>query len=125
MANQGIIFIEQLKISTTIGAHAFEQQIQQLIILDIAMQAELTAAICNDDLQYTIDYQQVSKVITNFVAKQTFKLIESLAAAIADLLLQQFNISWIKLTLKKPGALPNTHCVGVTIEKTTATCTTN
>ena len=118
MSSQDTIFIHQLKIRTKIGVHKWERQIDQLVLIDIEMQTNLEQAIATDNLANTLDYQNVSEKIISFVKSKSFNLIESLAAAIADMLLVNPILANLKITVTKPAALPNASCVGVTIART-------
>jgi len=46
-----------------------------------------------------------------------FELIETLAESVAELIMSEFSVPWIKLTLHKPGALPKALSLGVQIER--------
>lgn len=43
--------------------------------------------------------------------------METLAERTAELLLQEFNAPWVRITVRKPGALAEARTVGVTIER--------
>ena len=55
-----------------------------------------------------------------FVAESQFQLVETLAERTAALLLAEFGLSWVRLTVRKPGALAGKTAVGVTIERSAA-----
>lgn len=57
-------------------------------------------------------------MISSFVEKSEFQLVETLAERIADCLLTQFKLPWVKVTLGKPGAVTGSSEVGVIIERT-------
>ena len=47
----------------------------------------------------------------------SYQLVESLAEALASLLIEEFAIPWLRLRITKPGAVPGTDAVGVLIER--------
>ena len=47
-------------------------------------------------------------------------MLEALAEALAELLREEFGVSWLRLTLRKPGAVPEAEYVGVRIERGSA-----
>jgi 7,8-dihydroneopterin aldolase/epimerase/oxygenase len=44
--------------------------------------------------------------------------VETLAERIAMLILEEFGVSWVSITLSKPGAIRGSRDVGVTLERT-------
>jgi dihydroneopterin aldolase len=55
-----------------------------------------------------------------FVEASEFKLVETLAHRLALLVLEEFDIGWIRLSVNKPGAIRGSRDVGVSIERTRA-----
>ena len=53
-----------------------------------------------------------------FVDESSFHLVETLAEHIAMLILEEFGVSWVSITLSKPGAIRNSRDVGVMLERT-------
>lgn len=110
-----IVFIRELTVKTIIGIHDWEQQVPQKLSLDLEFAADAINA--KDNINNVIDYNQVSVWITEYLANNKFKLIETLADNLANLLQQEFNMQKLKLTIRKIKAIPNAQCVGVTIER--------
>jgi len=52
-----------------------------------------------------------------FVEESKFHLVETLAQHIAMLILEDFGIAWVRLSLSKPGAIRNSRDVGVMLER--------
>jgi dihydroneopterin aldolase len=65
----------------------------------------------------TVDYKQIAKRVLAFIEASEFKLVETLAHRLALLLLEEFSLDWVRLSLNKPGAIRNARDVGVTIER--------
>ncbi len=112
------MFIRALKIPTIIGTHVWERQMQQTVVLDLEIAIDATMVAQKNDLAAGIDYSSVAETVSEFVKNSDFLLLESLAQAIAELILERFKTPRIKLSLAKPGAIPNTQAVGVVIERT-------
>ena len=55
-----------------------------------------------------------------FVQESKFHLVETLVEQIASLVLAEFAVEWVRVTLSKPGAIRGSRDVGVTIERTRA-----
>jgi dihydroneopterin aldolase len=47
-------------------------------------------------------------------------LVETLAEALAELLVKEFAVSWLRLSVAKPGAIEGSKEVGVAIERSAA-----
>jgi dihydroneopterin aldolase len=112
-----IIFLRGLEIETTIGIYEWERKIKQTVILDLEMAADIRQAASTDDIQYTVDYKAVAKRLIEFVEKSEFYLVETLAERIAQLLLREFSLPWVRVSLNKKGAIRGASDVGVIIER--------
>ncbi|NJN46319.1 MAG: dihydroneopterin aldolase [Candidatus Competibacteraceae bacterium] len=112
-----IIFIRDLRIETVIGIYEWERQINQTVSLDLEMAADIRRAAATDSIEDTLNYKAVAKRLIEFVGASQFQLVETLAERIADLVLNEFNIPWLRLTLSKPGALRGARDVGIIIER--------
>lgn len=111
------VFIEQLEVITTIGAYDWEQEIKQKLVLDIEMAHDNRVAGKSDDVADALDYAQVSAAVINHIVHGRFLLVERVAEEVAQLVMSQFNVPWIKIRLTKPGAVPQAKGVGVVIER--------
>ena len=112
-----LIFIHELRFETTIGVHVHERQARQTLILDLELGADIRPAAATDRLNDTLDYQAVARRIGELAAASEFQLVETLAERMAELLLREFAVPWLRLTLRKPGALPEAREAGVCIER--------
>ena len=72
------------------------------------------------EVEDTLDYKKVAKRVIAFVEASEFKLVETLAHRLALLVLEEFDIAWIRLSVNKPGAIRGSRDVGVSIERTRA-----
>ncbi len=112
-----IIFLGGLEIETVIGIYDWERTIKQKIYLDIEMAFDIKKAAATDDIAYTLDYKTVSDRIVQFVEASEFLLVETLIEKIADILLTEFSIPWVKIVLNKKGAVSRARDVGIIIER--------
>lgn len=109
------IFIHHLEVETIIGVYKHERTTKQPIIIDLEIQYDTTQARFSDELRYTLDYHQLTLDLHEFIRNSSFKLIESLAHAIADRILKNQKIKKLALTLSKPQALEQARNVGIKI----------
>jgi len=114
-----IIFIKDLRVDTIIGIFDWERRIKQTISLDLELAADIRTAASTDKLEDTVNYKAVAKRLMEFVGQSEFGLVETLAERCAELVMDEFNIPWLRLCLSKPGALRGAKDVGVIIERGT------
>jgi dihydroneopterin aldolase len=112
-----IIFLGGLEIETIIGIYDWERETKQTVVLDIEMAFDIQKAAKTDDIQYTLDYKTVSKRIISFVEASQFFLVEKLISEIANIILTEFNVPWVRISLNKKGAIRGASDVGIIIER--------
>jgi 7,8-dihydroneopterin aldolase/epimerase/oxygenase len=112
-----IIFLGGLQIETIIGIFDWERETKQTVILDIEMAYDIQKAAETDDIAYTLDYKAVSKRIIAFVEASDYFLVERLTVEIADIILNEFNVPWVKVSLNKKGAIRGASDVGIIVER--------
>ncbi|MGV6858615.1 MAG: dihydroneopterin aldolase [bacterium] len=112
-----IVFIEDLRIDTTIGIYDWERKIKQTLAFDLEMGTDIRRAAESDDIEHTLNYKAVAKRIIAYVEESEFLLVETLAEKVAEIVLNEFDVPWLKLTLHKPGAVRGSRSVGVKIER--------
>jgi dihydroneopterin aldolase len=117
MSVKDLVLIEGLEIRTVIGIYDWEREIRQMVRLDLEMAWDISLAGKSDDIADTLDYKAVSKRLIAFVEASSFGLIESLAEQCARILLDEFNVPWLRLKLSKPGAVRGSENVAVLIER--------
>lgn len=113
------VFIRGLKVDTVIGIFDWERQIRQTVAIDLAMGTDIRAAAASDAIDDALDYKSIGKRIITFVQESEFLLVETLAERIAGIVMEEFGVPWLRLSLSKPGALRGADDVGVTIERGT------
>ena len=111
------VFIRELRIDTVIGIYEWEREIRQTVVLDLEMDADIAKAAASDAIEDTLDYKAVSKRLIEFVRASEFQLVETLAERCAAIVLEEFEVPWIRLTLNKVGAVSAARDVGVIIER--------
>ena len=112
------IFIHALKTETIVGIFDWERQVKQTVVMDIEFSADIRKAATSDSIDDTLNYKGVAKRVLAFVDESSFHLVETLAEHIAMLILEEFGVSWVSITLSKPGAIRSSRDVGVMLERT-------
>lgn len=111
------VFISDLRIDTIIGIYDWERQVRQTISLDLVMAHDNRRAAETDDIQHALNYKAVADRLIAFIEGSEFLLLESMAEKIAQIIMTEFHVPWLRLTVHKPGALRDAKDVGVTIER--------
>lgn len=112
-----IVFIRDLQIETVIGVYDWERRIRQTVVLDLELGTDIRRAGESDAIEDTLDYKAVAKRAMAYVEQSRFQLVETLAERLAGVLMEEFGIPWLRLTLSKPGAVRGARAVGVVIER--------
>ena len=111
------VYIEGLRIQTTIGFYQWEKEIKQTLVIDLVMGWNTANAAENDELAKTLDYADISVAVETFANNNPVDLIETLAERLAAYLMTTYQIPWLSLKVGKPGAVHNTSTVAVEIER--------
>lgn len=112
-----IVYIRELEVETVIGIYDWEREIRQRVNLDIEMGTDISAAAATEEIDNTLNYKSVSDRLISFISDSEFLLVETMAQEIADILMNEFGVRWLRLRLGKPGAVPAAKDVGVIIER--------
>ncbi|MGE3919672.1 MAG: dihydroneopterin aldolase [Gammaproteobacteria bacterium] len=116
------VFVHDLKVMTTVGAYSWEQAIKQTIYIDYELQTDASRASKTDQLNETIDYTAIADRIVEDLADYRCTLVETLAEHIAEIILNEFAVTWLRLTIRKPGIIPAAKEVGIVIERSSSEC---
>lgn len=111
------VFIEALEIDALIGIYDWERRIRQTLVFDIEMAFDNRVPAASDAIEDTLNYKDVSRRVEDYVAQSGFGLVETLAERVAEIILDEFGVSHVRLKLSKPGAVRGARAVGVIIER--------
>jgi dihydroneopterin aldolase len=112
------VFLRGLTAECVIGFIDWERRVRQTVVIDLEVPVDCRRAAETDDVADTVDYKKVAKRTLAFVEASEFKLVETLAHRLAMLILEEFGLEWVRLSVNKPGAIRNSRDVGVTLERT-------
>ena len=114
------IFLRGLATECIIGFIDWERRVRQTVVVDLELPVDCRRAAASDEVADTVDYKRVAKRVLAYIEASEFKLVETLAHRLALLLLEEFGVEWVRLSLNKPGAIRNSRDVGVVIERSRA-----
>ncbi len=95
------IIISDLAVFCRVGVPDEERARPQRLLISLEMLRDLSSAAASDDLTKTIDYDAVSRRLLGFSEGRSWKLIETLAADIADMVLNEFAADIVSVEVKK------------------------
>jgi dihydroneopterin aldolase len=110
------VHIEGLEIIAHIGVPDEERSAAQRISFNLTFWPARPFSELHDEIGETVDYANVCAEVKHFVAARRDKLIETLANALAQHLLEAFEIRKITVELRK-YILPETEFVSVTVTR--------
>lgn len=112
-----VVYLHGMRVETVIGVFNWERQVRQTVILDIDMSTDVARAAQSDEVSDTLDYKAVAKRIEALVRESRCALVETLAERVAQCILDEFSVRWLRLRVGKRSAVRNTRDVGVVIER--------
>jgi len=110
------VSIRDLSVSTVIGAYDWEREIEQVLVFTVDMAADVAKAAVNDDLADTLDYSAAAKAIRAVVTEGKFQLIETAAERVAQRLLADHGLAWVRVEVVKPIPAEG-YTAAITIER--------
>ena len=112
-----IVYLHGLSLDTLIGVWEWERKVKQKIVVDLDLGMDILPAAKSDTIDDTTDYQAVATRLIKLADESSFRLVEAFAEAIADVLLSEFGIAWVRIRVNKQGAMREARSVGVIIER--------
>jgi dihydroneopterin aldolase len=111
-----IVSIRDLRVSTVIGVYDWEREVEQALTFAIDMAADVSKAAKNDDIRDTLDYSAVAQAVRAVVTDGKFQLIETAAEAVAQRLIADHGLDWVRVEVVKP--IPSEgYTAAITIER--------
>lgn len=111
------VFIKDLEVYAYYGANEEEKVLGQRFLISIELDTNLRLAGKTDDLENTLNYAKIARMIEEKFSKKQCDLIETVAEEICELLLLDYSlIEKVKLRITKPWAPIRKHVEFVAIE---------
>jgi dihydroneopterin aldolase len=113
------IFLQDLRVDAVIGIWEWERRVRQTVSLDIELATDVKRAAATDNIAQALDYKTIAKHLIGVVESSQFQLVETLAETLARIVVSEFGVAWVRLSVSKPGAIEGSKNVGVIIERST------
>ncbi|MBT5031243.1 MAG: dihydroneopterin aldolase [Proteobacteria bacterium] len=111
------IRLEGIQLACIIGTDDWERQLKQKLLLDLVLELDLSVAGQSDRLEDTIDYVAVVNAVTDLARDSQYLMIEALAEAIAQRLLEEPPVDAVSVVLNKGASVKGAKNVAVTIRR--------
>jgi len=99
-----------------VGVTEEERSKPQRLLVTVDMSLDFSVASVSDRIEKTINYQTVADGLLRFGEGRSWKLLEKLAANIADWVLDQFKPQGVMVEIKK-FSIPQARFVSVSLGK--------
>ena len=109
--------IQDLEAACRLGVQEWEQAAPQTIWIDLELAIDSGRAAARDDVREAIDYGRVVTAIKALTQQRPYRLMETLAEAVARRLLQEFKTPRVVVAVKK-RALPGIGYAAVEVVRT-------
>jgi dihydroneopterin aldolase len=110
------ITISDLEVFYCVGVTDEEREKPQRLLLTIEMTFDMNSAIVSDRIEKTIDYFAVTQDLLKYGQGRSWKLIEKLAANVADRVLSMFRPDSVSVEVKK-FIIPQTRYVSASLTR--------
>jgi dihydroneopterin aldolase len=114
LSSSDSITLSDLSVEAFIGVYPHEQEQRQPVKITVELFTDLAPAGQNDDLTLTVNYESLANGIKEMIGRSRFRLIESMAEAVATYALEQFCPRHVRVTIKK-YVIPAAEFVAVSI----------
>jgi dihydroneopterin aldolase len=111
-----IITLQDLEVFYHIGVPDEERVHPQRLLISVEMETDITLAAAGDDLNHTINYYAVSQRLLSLGKGRSWKLLETLAVHIAEMVLRDFGPRRVHVEIKK-FIIPEARHVSVRISR--------
>jgi dihydroneopterin aldolase len=97
-----IVSIRDLRVTTVIGVYGWEREIEQALTFAVDMATDVAKAAARDDLGDALDYSAAAHAVKCVVIEGKFQLIETAAERVAERLIADFDLEWVRVEVVKP-----------------------
>jgi 7,8-dihydroneopterin aldolase/epimerase/oxygenase len=111
-----IVSIKDLGVSAVIGVYDWEREAEQRLTVSVDMAADVAKAASRDDITDALDYSAVAQKVRAVVTEGKFQLIETAAERVAQRLVADYSLSWVRVQVVKPVATEG-YTAAITIER--------
>lgn len=86
------------------GVGEEERRRGQRFLYDVWL--ETSEAAISDRIEDAVDYRDVAACVREVSERRAYHLLEALAAAVADAIVERFRVAHVRVRVRKPGVRP-------------------
>ena len=98
------IELNGLRVAGRHGAYAEEREQSRPFVFDVNL--EVGSAGLSDRLEDAVDYDEVARTVQEVSSARDYNLLEALATATAERLVERFGVERANVRIRKPGIRP-------------------
>ena len=111
------IRLGNIEVLCIIGDLPEERAREQRLLVDVTLEADLSAVMASDRISHTIDYAALSGEIRDALRSAKCRLIERAAGVVADVCLEDPRVERVTVCVKKSGCVPGLGSAEVKITR--------
>lgn len=115
-----LIQIDALRLRCVIGCSDEERRDRSDVVIDLEIGTDARPAAISDQLADAWNYRTAVKAIIAHVEASTYRTVEALATVIARIVVIEHGAPYVRVHVRKPGALRFADTVGLVLERTLA-----
>ena len=118
----GVIRIKNMEFYGYHGVSSAEKTLGTRFQVDLELFTDTASPARNDDLSLTINYERVYEVVSDFLTKDKFHLIETLAERLVDKIYNRFSPRGVRVRVRKMSPPIPGHIGFIEIETKRGIC---
>jgi len=111
------IILKDLRYDVVMGQFEPERLSKQEIVIDLEFSFDMSVCIESDDVKDAICYDEVEQEIGKLLGYKDFHLLETMAEYLKKELFTSYPMTWLKILIKKPGAIKNAQYAAIEMTK--------
>ena len=110
------IILSEFEIEMSIGVYDFEKKDRQRVIIDAHIGLNIHSDFHNDDLQETLNYEEVIKVFEEMASNGHYDLLERFIHQSAHRLLKHPEVESVRIKVCKPDIFKDKSLKSIGVE---------
>ena len=110
------LIVEGIEAQCRLGVFDWEREKSQAIWIDLELAIDASRAAAEDDVEAAVDYAALVAAVRAEAERRSVRLLETLAEAIASLVVRRFQTTQVRVRIKK-RALPGIGYAAVEVER--------
>jgi dihydroneopterin aldolase len=94
-----VVEVAGLELPGRHGVEGWERETEQPFVYDVELELPEPS---KDEIEDTVDYREIVELVGEISERRQFRLLESLAAAVADSLVERFPADRVRVRVRKP-----------------------